>query len=220
MQVQSIGLVLVAVCACSGSAAAQTDSTSELIIRTYNVADVTRQSVMVAEAAAAQALRAAGIGIIWRRCGMTNGPISQSNDTCGDVLRPRELVIRMVVAPPRFADPDTLGYSFVDLSTQRGTLGTIFADRIRAFALEVRKEEGELLGLAIAHEVGHMLLGTDRHSQKGLMKGHWLPNDRLDSVFTAQQAVQMRVGLIARDPIHLVVAPKMGSDLESRQESR
>jgi len=34
-------------------------------------------------------------------------------------------------------------------------------------------DEGELLGRAMAHEVGHLLLGTREHAAAGLMRGKW-----------------------------------------------
>ena len=34
-----------------------------------------------------------------------------------------------------------------------------------------------LLGLAIAHELGHVLLGSNSHSDLGLMRGRWNRED-------------------------------------------
>ena len=33
-----------------------------------------------------------------------------------------------------------------------------------------------ILGCAIAHELGHLLLGTNSHSDKGIMQPRWEPN--------------------------------------------
>jgi hypothetical protein len=32
---------------------------------------------------------------------------------------------------------------------------------------------GELLGRAMAHEIGHLILGTTQHDSRGLMRGRW-----------------------------------------------
>ena len=48
------------------------------------------------------------------------------------------------------------------------------------------------LGRALAHEIGHYLLGTSRHTARGLMRAHFLPWELLES------ATQHRYGL---DPV-------------------
>jgi hypothetical protein len=48
------------------------------------------------------------------------------------------------------------------------------------------------LGRALAHEIGHYLLGTSRHTARGLMRAHFLPRELLES------ATQQRYGL---DPV-------------------
>jgi hypothetical protein len=40
-------------------------------------------------------------------------------------------------------------------------------------AVKWRSGVGEILGAAIAHEVGHLLLGVDAHSAYGVMKATW-----------------------------------------------
>jgi len=34
-------------------------------------------------------------------------------------------------------------------------------------------DEATLLGRAVAHEIGHLLLGTSQHADAGLMRAHW-----------------------------------------------
>ncbi|SRR5579864_4027015 len=67
--------------------------------------------------------------------------------------------------------PDSLGFALPD--AEIGVNATIFYDRLERF-----KESGELdlstlLGHAIAHEIGHVLLGTTEHSTTGIMKARW-----------------------------------------------
>ncbi len=54
-----------------------------------------------------------------------------------------------------------------------------------------------LLGRAIAHEVGHLLLPGGRHSPSGLMRAPWvyeelMENRREDWVFSPQDGRQLR----------------------------
>jgi hypothetical protein len=57
--------------------------------------------------------------------------------------------------------------------TNRGWLATLFSDRIDQAAARVGVEPGTLLGRVLAHEVGHLLLGTDYHGDAGVMLGEW-----------------------------------------------
>jgi hypothetical protein len=55
----------------------------------------------------------------------------------------------------------------------------------------------DLLGLAMSHEMGHILLRSVNHSTVGIMQARWLPNDLHDAetgslVFTREQADSMQ----------------------------
>jgi hypothetical protein len=72
---------------------------------------------------------------------------------------------------------DSLGYSFVEAGAARGILATVFADRVSALAVSAGVDAGQLLGRALAHEVGHILLGRADHPRAGLMRGRWTVAD-------------------------------------------
>jgi len=61
-------------------------------------------------------------------------------------------------------------------------------------------QTSRILGHAIAHEVGHLLLGPSAHSPSGIMRGVWSPDDlKLMSwtylLFTPSQSDQLRADL-------------------------
>jgi hypothetical protein len=116
------------------------------------------------------------------------------------VLNTSEVIVRIVRAPRVITDVEVLGYSHVDPYRRQGTLATVFADRVRALAARLRIDEGTLLGRAITHEVGHLLLGTLEHSETGLMRGAWQSAGRRQSdwFFSSAEATRMRAGLEAR----------------------
>lgn len=66
-----------------------------------------------------------------------------------------------------------LGFAVVEPLTGAGALATVFMDRILAIAQRTAVPSGSLLGRAIAHEVGHLLLGTNAHARSGLMREIW-----------------------------------------------
>jgi hypothetical protein len=59
-----------------------------------------------------------------------------------------------------------------------GTSGTrirVFLDRVR-YAWP-QDGEGTLMGHVMAHEIAHVLQGTNRHSENGIMKANWERQD-------------------------------------------
>jgi hypothetical protein len=52
-------------------------------------------------------------------------------------------------------------------------LATVYADRVKSVAKRTGANAGRLIGRAMAHEIGHLLLGTSHHSVAGLMRARW-----------------------------------------------
>ena len=89
-----------------------------------------------------------------------------------------------------------LGFAAVDPAIHVGVLATIFYDRVQIVATRGGLESGELLGRAMAHEVGHLLLRAAGHSRTGLMRAVWADaelteNRREDWVFSPQDRRQL-----------------------------
>jgi hypothetical protein len=133
-------------------------------------------------------LQDAGIAVTWRE-----------DD---NVPAPAEVIVRIVTAPAE-ALPGSLGFSLIDVERRAGTLATVYADRIAKLAALSGADPGRLLGRAMAHEIGHLLLGTTRHADRGLMRGVWtsveLHRDQAwDWSLSREDVARMRRGLVAR----------------------
>ena len=59
-----------------------------------------------------------------------------------------------------------------------------------------------LLGQTIAHEVGHLLLPTDSHADRGIMQAHLGVRAYSASYFTPEQGVAIRARLAAAATRH------------------
>lgn len=57
----------------------------------------------------------------------------------------------------------------------RGTLAYVFVDRVLAFASAHRLSVAHVLGGAIAHELGHLLLPPYAHRDNSVMRATWRP---------------------------------------------
>ena len=91
----------------------------------------------------------------------------------------------------------------MDVVAREGSLATVYVDRVNALADIAGRDRAELLGLAIAHEIGHVLLGTSAHAAVGLMLATWTAYElrrrwSLDWMFGEQECLEMRRRLAER----------------------
>jgi hypothetical protein len=93
-------------------------------------------------------------------------------------------------------------------------LAYVFYDRVESLAarqMSRRAHESicesastaQILGYAMAHEIGHLLLNLETHSDAGIMRGNWDGRTLQDAcygylLFTRQQAGVMRAELSRR----------------------
>jgi hypothetical protein len=66
-----------------------------------------------------------------------------------------------------------LGDAMIDTHAHSGVLATIYFDRIEWLARQAGADGRTLLGRAIAHELGHLLMATTTHGPVGLMRAYW-----------------------------------------------
>jgi hypothetical protein len=173
------------------------DDRRQLVVRTYDTFGVSPSERETATTTAREILRDVAVDVIWRNCA-----VAAVEPACDAPLAPRELSVQFVRSP----DAETwavLGNSLVDVSNQGGSLCRIFVDRVHNLAASAGVDRGTLLGRAMAHEVGHLLLGTNEHSRYGLMRPRWnaaeLTRDGVDWTVSRAQGKRMRRGLAARN---------------------
>jgi len=71
-----------------------------------------------------------------------------------------------------------LGQSFAD--HRGGTYASVFLEPVQQQAADNDVPWPTLLAYAAGHEIGHLLLGDQAHTPRGLMKAHWDKNDFVD----------------------------------------
>ena len=69
-----------------------------------------------------------------------------------------------------------MGDSIIDRRSQSGVFATVYADRVSYMASRAAINPAVLLGRAIAHELGHLQLGSG-HSSAGIMRRSWTVNE-------------------------------------------
>jgi hypothetical protein len=153
-----------------------------------NHAAISPKELAAAEAYATAIYSAAGIRTVW-----TDIPWA-----AGETRSPH---LRVVILSPQMTakkcKEDDLGESVMGTATDgvtdgSGRIAYIFADRIGQTALQYLAKFERALGHAMAHEVGHLLLGGHSHAPAGLMTAHWYPLETHIQTLTPEQARVIR----------------------------
>ncbi len=158
--------------------------------------------VAAAEQNAARVFHQAGVDVTWVNCsGSLEVPAAVQ---CGREIATGNLVVR-IVARARNLAPGVFGVSFLDNGA--GAYADVFFSPIQQLR-EVNREISlaAILGDVIAHELGHLLLGSNAHSREGIMQPHWQP-EQLHRVaagqmrFTSDQAerMQLRIAFLQKN---------------------
>jgi hypothetical protein len=117
----------------------------------------------------------------WVRCDAAPAASLPSGRSavCAAPLAPGELAVRFSPLPvPRgYTGRLPLGDSLIDAGRHSGVLATIYSNRVLWLAHAAATDPAHLLGRAIAHEIAHLLLGSHRHSEAGLMRAVWTRED-------------------------------------------
>jgi hypothetical protein len=176
---------------------------ASIVVRTYTQPD-SHDATEAARRTAGTILERAGIEVAWVECRLT-AEVAEAADACTQPLRSNELVVRIVPAAggDRRHHVNALGFAYVDLDAGGGALATVYADRVGLMAQSSGVDAAELLGRAMAHEIGHLLLGTNQHASRGLMRASWSGTDirrrhATEWLFAGKEGDLMRRGIAHR----------------------
>ena len=108
-----------------------------------------------------------GIDLIWRDCVLarTDGPV---RDACQGDRGPAEFWMRIVIRRPPHASKNVLGFAELDTRS-----AGIYYPAAAGIAQRSGTGAGRILGAAMAHEIGHLLLGARAHARHGVMRANW-----------------------------------------------
>jgi hypothetical protein len=189
-------LMLTVMVAGSGVGEAASEPRAAVVVRTYNYAAVSSAHLDAAKSEAARIFERAGITLAWVECRVPGGTDGAS--CTGPMLAGRDLMLRLVDRAPAEGERIVaLGESMLDREQRSGVLMTIDLFPVRAVAQQAFTAIPTLLGRAIAHEIGHLLLGSGEHPRAGLMRAFW-SRDELRGLkpahwgFSSREAAQMR----------------------------
>ncbi len=203
-----LALVVALFMASSAGAAEIPDPT--VTVRVYNYAEVSAESLRGAESEASRIFTTAGVETKWVDCSTARIPphsaLAQPQKVTTDCFAPISgagIVLRILArsTPASSAFRDTM-FGFAEGSF----VASVFYARLEDFARRGYWNQSEtpvVLGDVIAHEIGHLLLGSNSHSRTGIMCGRWdreylrLLQEGFQT-FSADQSSAMRATVLRR----------------------
>jgi hypothetical protein len=142
-----------------------------LRVRVNNYTQASPSIVAKAEREAGRILGEAGLRMVWLDCPMEHyGGVHVQQNPCLEPLEATDIVLRVLSERTQNKFQDTVfGFAVVP----------IFASVYYDYALRSAKRDNDefevpvILGCVIAHELGHLLLGSNSHSGSGVMQPQW-----------------------------------------------
>jgi hypothetical protein len=176
-------------------------------LRVYNYG-ISRALLSRAEGEATGILNQAGLEAAWIDCPLSVAEREQY-PPCQVPLSPTDFAIKILSAEraDRFSSRhEALGQALECAQNQVGCSAYIFYRGVLELARDGGAAEYQLLGHALAHEIGHLLLGLNSHSPDGIMRAHWGHRD-LQTIaagrlaFSKQQCERIRREVSERNAV-------------------
>jgi hypothetical protein len=170
-------------------------SLPSIAVLVYNYAAVAADTMTRAREKVDRQYREAGVEIEWL------DPLATSRYRFSPTSNPShsftvQILIRSMRVPRGPSTPQSVMGEALPADETGGTL-SVFYDQVVRVARQYGQPLPDILGLAIAHEMGHLLLPDHAHSSTGIMRADWGGDDIRHGVdgslaFTAAQAVLIR----------------------------
>jgi len=182
----------------------------QLTLRVVKESGISSRLIEDAEDEAGFILGKAGVRVEWLNC--PDGIATWSpQDLCSQVLGSREFDVRIVVRHPRERHGHALGFAVLpDGANEARPYAVICYPVAEVMAHLSMADTFQVVGAAIAHEVGHLLLGPN-HSSAGLMRAKWT-GEELERIslrslrFSSDECTQLQQAIAALDRPRFAVA--------------
>jgi hypothetical protein len=192
-----------------GAVAQQPKITVMVFNRTHATSDTLRQAQQVAQ----QALQQIGVESVWVTCFDGGRPTGDCADQPSGVHLVLSLVSRW---NGRETDSSSLGLALTSENSVGGYC-YLFVSRLDDLVAHSHVSPSRLLAYAMAHELGHLLKGSNSHTPNGIMAAWWTPAEMqragmgaLDFTAADREVVQKRLlqygGASPQDTINLSAA--------------
>lgn len=171
---------------------------SHITVRVFDYVHLPSAEHAELQSNAKRILGQAGVAIDFVGC--FNAGVEPGAEACHAPVSPVDFNLR-ILQPRHAMKGEQLGYAA--MSPDGGAFITVFIDPAKRKARVAELSNGVLLGHAVAHEIGHLLLGPNSHSSSGIMRPVMRESDEESMargflLFSTDQARRMQVSLMAR----------------------
>jgi hypothetical protein len=146
-----------------------------ITVRVHNYARVRAETLARAEHLTSAIFSGARVRIVWVDCDV-DAPVEEREPACNRAMNSLDFVLNLVdrIQP---LNPDlreiAMGVAAVPPPGAPGYLAYLSIHQAAGAAQEFSTPLEDVLGLAAAHEIGHLLLGENSHTASGLMMSRW-----------------------------------------------
>jgi len=164
---------------------------TKITIRFFNYAPIPTRILDEARERVTAIYHRSGIAIDWVECPVRDQDPS-GFPACTEVWDTTHLFLHLLTQAAKTIRVEKVGESLLS-----ARMANIYWNRVRQQAESVQVELDRILAHTIAHEVGHLLLGSNSHAPTGIMVGKWSRQDLISISqfglsFTAQQSEFVR----------------------------
>lgn len=152
-----------------GSAQTAIPPRLEVTVSVYDYAHVPSKMLAKAKQEAQRIFQKAGVETVWVTCFPRLEKIELNSCSVVDATHLTLKILPHALSAQVRQRDDVLGNALLD---EKGTGYYAYAFRDRIQAVEQRLDLA-LMGDVFAHELGHLLLGSNAHSVSGIMSPHW-----------------------------------------------
>jgi hypothetical protein len=168
-------------------------------VAVHNDARVPLGILLQAESEASRIFRESGLELRWLSCSLPSAA-PESRADCATADFPRHLQLRIAKRSLNLNE-FAMGISYLS-ADGTGCYADLFYDRAQLLHETTQVSVATLLGHGIAHEIGHLLLGTNSHAPTGIMRACWQPTDLASAskgtlFFSTRESQEMRNKLAA-----------------------
>jgi len=176
-----------------------------ITLRMYNYS-ISHDLLNRSEGEASAILHQTGLEVDWVDCPLTADEL-ESYPACREPLGAADFAVKILNAKEAkqlSKRRGVLGRALECPSVQIGCSAYLFYKDVPELAKRAGVSEAQLLGHALAHEIGHLLLGPNSHSASGVMRSNWQQQEmqRLSQsflIFTEEQSRLMQDEVSARN---------------------
>jgi hypothetical protein len=151
------------------SSAGENGPSAAITVQIYNYSQASPAILTGAEREAGRILTQAGLRAVWLDCPVVPFTVD-SHAPCQKAPEATDIRLRVLTAPIQNKFQDTV-FGF----TVHPVLASVYYEYVVRLAKtdDAEFELPIILGCAIAHEIGHLLLGPNNHSADGIMRAKW-----------------------------------------------